>query len=179
MNNVSVFAVGSAGETTEWDRLRSVDVDVLSTAFFGTHALEVTTTQGSGSIVNVTSGAQSGSRAVAAYSATKGAIASLTYPWAMEVEGTGVRVNALSTNAQTRMADSFERYLGTAATGQNVGKAAEMNAPATIYLLSDLSAVVNGQVLRVDGADMPLMMHPEYLEPVSIRETWTAAGAAC
>jgi NAD(P)-dependent dehydrogenase (short-subunit alcohol dehydrogenase family) len=114
---------------------------------------------GRGSVVNVTSGAQGGTRGLAAYSATKGAVASLTYSWALDVEGSGVRVNAISPNAHTGMADVFEQYRGTAAVGQNVGKDPADNAPVLVYLLSEFSAGVNGQVLRIDGRELTVVTH--------------------
>jgi hypothetical protein len=105
-------------------------------------------------------------------------VASLTYCWAVEVAGTGVRVNAVSPNAQTRMADEFERFLGERAQGQNVGKSPAANAPAVIYLLSDAAAAINGQVVRIDGDELSLMTHPGVVEPTQHIPQWTPASVA-
>jgi hypothetical protein len=105
-------------------------------------------------------------------------VASLTYCWALEVAGTGVRVNAVSPNAHTRMADEFERFLGERAQGQNVGKSPETNAPAVIYLLSDAAAGVNGQIVRIDGDELSLMTHPGVVEPTQRIPQWTPASVA-
>jgi NAD(P)-dependent dehydrogenase (short-subunit alcohol dehydrogenase family) len=177
VNNAGLFAVGSPREATEGDFRRLVDVNVLGSAFCGLHALRHMLDAGRGSVVNVTSGAQGGTRGMAAYSATKGAVASLTYSWALDVEGSGVRVNAISPNAHTGMADVFEQYRGAAAVGQNVGKNPADNAPVLVYLLSELSADVNGQVLRIDGRELTVVTHPQPLEPPWVGD-WTPEAVA-
>ena len=122
VNNAGLFVACAAEAVTQGDVDRLVRVNVMGTVFCGTHALVHMVRQGSGSVLNVTSGAQSGTRGLALYGMTKGAVASLTYGWALDVEGTGVRVNAISPNAQTRMATEYERYRGELSTGQNIGK---------------------------------------------------------
>ena len=178
VNNAGIFRIASITEQEPGDLRAVLEVNVLGTAYCGLHALRAMLARGRGSVVNVTSGAQSGTAALGAYGASKGAVASLTYCWAAEVAGTGVRVNAVSPNAYTRMAEDFERYLGGRAQGQNVGKPPEGNAPAVVYLLSDASAAVNGQVVRVDGDELSLMSHPAVLEPRLVRPQWTVEGVA-
>lgn len=172
VNNAGVFAMASIDETNEQHWRTTVDVNLLGTAYCGTHALRVMIRQGSGAIVNVTSGTQAGSPFLAAYAATKGAIASMTYSWAMETSGTAVRVNAISPNAHTRMADEFERYLGDRAPAQNVGKSPMTNAPIVAFLLADESMGITGQVLRVDADQVGLMSHPAIVTPTARRDSW-------
>jgi NAD(P)-dependent dehydrogenase (short-subunit alcohol dehydrogenase family) len=178
VNNAAIFRLADPHEQDPDVFRRVIEVNLLGTAYCGLHAIRAMLAQGSGSVVNVTSGAQAGSKAMAAYGASKGGVATLTYCWALDVAGTGVRVNAMSPNAHTRMSEEFERYLGAGARGQNSGKAPELNAPAVVYLLSDASAGVNGQVVRVDGDQLSLMTHPAVLEPALSRPQWTVESVA-
>jgi len=174
VNNAALFHMALAVDETEDDLRRIFGVNVLGTAFCGLAALRRMLRQKSGSLVNVTSGAQAGMRGMSAYGATKGAVASLTYGWALEVEGTGVRVNAVSPIAQTRMVEANKAF--TRSRGEVVRPITvppENNAPLMIYLLSDRSASVNGQVVRMDGKTLSLMTHPAVLQPGVSRNGWT------
>jgi NAD(P)-dependent dehydrogenase (short-subunit alcohol dehydrogenase family) len=122
-----------------------------------------------------------------AYGASKGGVASLTYSWAVDLAGSGIRVNAVSPNAQTRMAEAFERHLGKKAQrsgdgGQdrqnNTGKPPEQNAPAVVYLLSDLSAKLHGQVVRMDGTELSLIRHPAVIGAGVEDPQWTVEAVA-
>jgi NAD(P)-dependent dehydrogenase (short-subunit alcohol dehydrogenase family) len=178
VNNAGLFAVGSPTEASERDFRRLVDVNVLGSAFCGLHALRHMLDAGRGSLVNVTSGSQAGTKGLGAYAMTKGAVSSLTYSWALDVAGTGVRVNAVSPNAHTEMSETFERYRGTEAEGQNIGKDPASNAPAVLYLLSDLSAELNGQVVRIDAGNLTFVTHPQALAPFFTADAWTASSIA-
>lgn len=179
VNNAGVFRMADPREQDPAEFRRVVEVNLLGTAYCGLHAIRAMLAQpGGGSLVNVTSGVAAGAPAMAAYGASKGGVASLTYCWAADLAGTSVRVNAVSPNAHTRMAEVFERYLGGAARGQNVGKPPADNAPAVIYLLSDASAGISGQVVRVDGDELSLMTHPRILAPTVRMPTWTVAAVA-
>jgi len=161
------------------DEFRAVvEVNLLGTAYCGLHAIRAMLERGGGSVVNVSSGAQAGATAMAAYGASKGGVAALTYCWALDLAGTGVRVNAITPNAHTRMADAFERYLGERARGRNIGKPPADNAPAVVYLLSDAAAAITGQVVRIDGDELSLLTHPQVLEPVVRIADWTVAAVA-
>ncbi|GAA3239118.1 SDR family NAD(P)-dependent oxidoreductase [Dactylosporangium siamense] len=160
VNNAGIFRLADPA-AQDPDEFRAViEVNLLGTAYCGLHAIRAMLAQGSGSVVNVTSGAHAGSAAMGAYGASKGGVASLTYCWAADLLGSGVRVNAVSPNAHTRMADAFEAYLGAAAQGQNVHKPPEQNAPAVVYLLTDAAAAVHGQVIRIDGDELSMIAHP-------------------
>ena len=47
-----------------------------------------------------------------------------------------------------------------------------------VYLLSDRSAAINGQVVRIDGQRLALMTHPAVLHPPLRRESWTVQDVA-
>ncbi len=172
VNNAGIIRVARPEDMRESDYRDLMEVNVLGPCYCGTHAMRHMLSEGHGVIVNVTSGAQAGSPLLAGYGATKGAIASLTYSWAMDLAGTGVRVNAISPMADTRMFDPKLR-VDQAAAGQPPGPQPEDNAPVVVFLLSDHSRHLNGQVVRIDGTRLSLMTHPAILEPVLSAGEWT------
>jgi NAD(P)-dependent dehydrogenase (short-subunit alcohol dehydrogenase family) len=176
-NNAGRFVFGTPAELTEGDWRAMVDTNVLGVAFCGTHALAKMTAQGSGAIVNASSGSHLGARSQSAYAATKGAVASLTYSWALDVgRRSGVRVNALSPLASSRMTESINEYYRAHHSDLHVEVDAlpEHNAPVVVYLLSDAAAGVHGQVVRIEGTRLSLLTHPAVLHPVLDRdEPWT------
>ncbi|WP_426512382.1 SDR family NAD(P)-dependent oxidoreductase [Dactylosporangium sp. McL0621] len=178
VNNAGIFRLADPREQDP-DEFRAVlEVNVLGTAYCGLHAIRAMLERGTGSIVNVTSGSHAGSAAMGAYGASKGAVASLTYCWAADLVGTGVRVNAVSPNAHTRMADAYEAYLGAAAQGQNVAKPPAQNAPAVVYLLSDAAAALHGQVIRIDGDELSMIAHPTVQGHGTLNPAWTVSSVA-
>jgi short-subunit dehydrogenase len=136
--------------------------------------------QGSGSIVNVTSGAQTGMPSMTAYGATKAAVAAMTYTWALEAAQTGVRINAISPLAATQMAaygEEYRRRTGETSAPRIIPPP-EVNAPAICFLLSDVARQVNGQVLRIQGSRLSLMTHPAVCLPVYEADPWTVEKIA-
>jgi hypothetical protein len=124
-----------------------------------------------GTILNVTSGAACGMPGVAGYSASKGAVSSLTYAWAAEFRDQGIRVNALAPAAYTRQVQNT-----MAVRESPVVWGPEKIAPLVVYLLSDLSADITGQVVRLWGDDLHLVSHPHPMPPWLSDENWTPAG---
>jgi hypothetical protein len=53
-----------------------------------------------------------------------------------------------------------------------------VNAPAVAYLLSDLSAGITGQIVRVDGAALGLMTHPAVAVPMVVNPAWDLASVS-
>jgi len=180
VNNAGRFAMASMEESTIGMWQEMLAANVLGTAICGQAVARRMVLRGSGSIVNMTSGAQCGMAAQSVYSATKGAVASLTYTWALELGPRGVRVNAVSPMAATRMMDVNHDFraqhpeMGTLPPGPP----AASNAPVVTYLLSDLSSALNGQVVRVTGGDLGLMTHPSVLAPIMHREEWSVEQVA-
>lgn len=184
VNNAGAFSMSKIQEgQVEADIRRMVDTNVLGSYFVGAHAVRQMVDQGRGSIVNVSSGASCGFASMSAYAATKGAASSLTYSWAMDLAGTGVRVNAICPQARTRMAAHMLDYLGVggAARGEAIRYQSdpEANAPVAVYLLSDLSGDLNGQVVRIVDGDLGLLSHPAIAEPsYHRRDGWTVEDVA-
>jgi NAD(P)-dependent dehydrogenase (short-subunit alcohol dehydrogenase family) len=152
---------------------REVEVAVLGTLYCGVHAMRRMKTRRAGSIVNLTSRSALGVRGHSTYVTVKGAIASTTYAWALELMEHGVRVNALSPAAYTRGHD-LAAAAGTYRPSQVANAVPpEVVAPAVVYLLSDLSARITGQVVAMLGSRLGLQRHPRMHEHMEERESWT------
>lgn len=109
-----------------------------------------------GSIVNIASMvALRGNRGQLVYSATKGAVVSLTKSAAKELAEKNIRVNAIApglTNT-VMMQQTDQDKLKTRISNICMGRLAEPIdiAKGCMFMLSDLSGYVSGQVLAVDG----------------------------
>jgi NAD(P)-dependent dehydrogenase (short-subunit alcohol dehydrogenase family) len=172
VNNAGYFSLSRPQDQQEEPVRRSLEVNVFGAVACGVHALRHMVRAGRGSIVNVTSGEAMGKPASAIYGATKAAVATLTYSWAEDVRAAGVRVNAVSPNADTSMAQVYREFFGDLGR-QNAGLPPEVNAPLVVYLLSERSREVTGQVVRLFGEELMLCTHPAILEPVLRRAEWT------
>ena len=112
------------------------------------------------------------------YGATKGAVASMVYTWAIELAGSGVRVNGLSPFGATRMGVPANATPEEAAKIQANMQKPEANSPVVEFLLSDLAKDVNGQLVRMDKGELQLYTHPALLLPAVVRADWTAETIA-
>lgn len=145
-----------------------IDVNVMGSLHCSAHAVKPMLAQGSGVIVNVISGAHMGLPKLGVYAASKGAAASMIYSWALELEGTGIRVNGLSPiGAGTGMSPDDPS-----------GQPPEANSAILEFLLSDRAAGVNGQMARIDGTEIHLYAHPALLLPPAVNANWTAQTVA-
>jgi NAD(P)-dependent dehydrogenase (short-subunit alcohol dehydrogenase family) len=121
---------------------------------FGRHMLE----RGSGSIINIASlSTFVALHEVAAYSASKAAVGSLTKSLAVEWSNRGVRVNAIApgvfrTALNEKLLDETERgrefLLRTPM--KRFGNVEEL-AGVAIFLASDAASFVSGEIITVDG----------------------------
>jgi NAD(P)-dependent dehydrogenase (short-subunit alcohol dehydrogenase family) len=182
VNNAGLLRPATMADATEQDFRAILGVNVMGTAACAQAAARrMLEFPEGGAIVNVTSGSHAGDVGLGAYAATKGAIASLTYSWAMELRGTKVRMNALSPRGLTGMsgqnAGQRDEQLKHRPTNAGAIPAAELNAPVVSYLLSDLSKDINGQVVRISGDKLALMSHPKVAQPV-LTGDWTFDAVA-
>ncbi|WNV82451.1 SDR family oxidoreductase [Umezawaea sp. Da 62-37] len=173
--------VNNAGlnyETLPWeddpDTIRKVvEVNLLGVIYTGMAAMRAMREHGQGgSIVNISSGAFLGQRKLATYSATKGAVASLSSSWALDLEGEGIRVNAVCPVAHTRMVWKSERSLRAIPADRLPGKV----APLVLFLLGDSSAGITGQIIRCNGRQLHLVGHPYFKQPILESDVWDTAG---
>jgi len=158
--------VNSAGRTKraptisfpedEWDAI--IDTNLTGTLracqVFGKHMLE----RESGSIINIASlSTFVALYEVAAYSASKAAVGSLTKSLAIEWSSHGVRVNAIApgvfrTALNQQLLDETERgrEFKLRTPMRRFGNVEEL-AGAAIFLASDAASFVTGEILTVDG----------------------------
>ena len=103
-------------------------------------------------IINTSSGAGlQGSIGQSAYSAAKGGIASLTLVQAGELGRYGITANALAPAARTRMTETaFAESMKAPEDGFDANDPANV-APTVVWLASDQSAEVTGQVFELKG----------------------------
>lgn len=182
VNNAGLLRPALLEAVTEADFRRMIAVNLLGTAACAQAAAQWMRTAGrGGSILNVTSGSQAGDVALGAYGSTKGAVASLTYSWAMELRDTGIRMNALSPLAETAMAAQNAHLMALQGRNREVHyqslPPAEVNAPVVAFLLSDAARGVNGQVIRIAGRQLSFVTHPLIAAPV-IEDDWTCDSVA-
>ena len=167
VNNAGVLSPGVARDQPRAQVVRTFEVNVLGVLDCAAAAMRHMVPAGSGSIVNVVSGAIQGLPGLSLYGATKGAVLAATYGWALELAGTGVRVNAVSPLANTTMSDQMDvadAFKGGPARGV---------APVVVALLSPLTEGLTGQVVRFDGSALGLVAPPQ-LAVTSPAEGWTA-----
>ena len=167
VNNAGLFYLADPRqEDPQWIE-EMVRVNLLGTMFCGQHAIRHMAVHGGGAIVNDTSGAQSGMSQRGAYGATKGATASLTYSWAMDLASSGIRVNAISPIARTAMVD-----YGVARGESGTNIPPEHVAPLVTFLLSDDARGITGQVIRLEGAQLSLLSRPGMRRTTEENESW-------
>jgi NAD(P)-dependent dehydrogenase (short-subunit alcohol dehydrogenase family) len=140
----------------DWARIREVNLDgVVRVARDGFDLLRAS---GRGSLINVASiMAHRGLRQLAAYSATKGAVAALTRGLAVEYAPFGIRVNALcpgfvhtALTARALKNPAIEKALVESTALRRLGQPEEI-ASAALFLAGDEASYVTGAELAVDG----------------------------
>ena len=148
---------GPVTEQTADSYAATFDTNVLGTLLSMKHELRVMLAQCSGAIVNISStNGHAGAAGASVYAASKHAVEGLTKSAALEVAGSGVRINAVApgpteTGMLNRFAGSAERKAGLVSTVP-LGRVAQPNeiANAIVFLCSEAS-FTTGQVLPVDG----------------------------
>ncbi len=167
----NIAGVGSYGpleDVAEDEIDRAFSINFKGSLFGCQAALPIMRRQSSGSIINVSATAiNTPAPGVGIYAATKAAVAMLTQTLAVEVGGHGIRVNTIApgftvTNfvgghlkdAQGRRdPDAFAEYLERMRALSPLGVLGDVmdQAYLALYLASDASRFVTGQVFRANG----------------------------
>ena len=128
-----------------------------------------------GSIITFTSTAGlEGSPGQPNYAAAKEGIVGLTRSTALAMARYGVRCNAISPTADTRMTQRLpgdRRALATATPPDAI-------APVAAFLASDRAAHITGQVVGVRGTEVTVFSHPAPLRTVTGTTPWTPEALA-
>jgi NAD(P)-dependent dehydrogenase (short-subunit alcohol dehydrogenase family) len=161
-NNAGIFYPHNAIECSEQEWDEQIDINLKGTFLMSKYALPGMIAQGSGVIVNNSSGwgIVGGDQAVA-YCASKGGVVLLTKAMAIDHGRQGIRVNCICPgDVETPMlpADAkmrgraWEEYIAGCADRPlgRLGTAAEI-ARAVLFLASDDSSFMTGAALVVDG----------------------------
>ena len=123
--------------------------------------------EGGGSLIAFTSGVWAlGSVAQANYAAAKGGIVSLSYSAAVGLERYGVRANVIAPVARTRMSANVPMQLAENGDPEDV-------SPMAVYLLSDQSKHVTGQVYSVVGGKIAVWSQPKEVRAMYNDSRWT------
>lgn len=157
VNNAGVVTNEALGMISIDEMKKMFDVNVFGTMelsqIIATRFMEK---QNSGSIINISSmvGVE-GCKGQIAYSASKGAIISITKSMAKELSDKNVRVNAVAPGIieTERIKNTIDKIYHGNVPKVGMGKLGcpEDIADACLYLASDMSKYVTGQVLGVHG----------------------------
>lgn len=158
VNNAGITRDAMTRKMTDeqWDLV--VDVNLKGVFNLTRHVGPYMEAQGGGSIINISSVVGTyGNIGQANYAATKGAVVSLGKTWAKEFarKGVPVRVNTIAPGytmtdiLKTVPQDLLDKFASMTMLGR-LGEPIEI-ANAALFLASDESSYITGQLLSVDG----------------------------
>jgi len=157
VNNAGVLEDGLIGMISESRIRNTLAVNVAAVLHFTQAGARLMASGPSGSIVNVSSiiGTH-GSTGQMLYAASKAAVIGATRSAAKELAPKGVRVNALApgyidTAMISALSPAIHQQRLDSIGMQRIGTVADV-ADVALFLASDLSRYVTGQVIGVDGA---------------------------
>src|SRR5271155_1078129 len=150
--------VGPITDQTAESYAATFDTNVLGVILSMKHEVRVMQKQGSGSIVNISStNGHRGAAGASVYVGSKHAVEGITKSVALEVVGSGIRVNAVApgpvdTGMLTRFTATPENKAALVSTVPmaRLGLPEEL-ANAIVFVASDEASFITGQVINVDG----------------------------
>jgi 3-oxoacyl-[acyl-carrier protein] reductase len=156
VNNAGILQDALLGMISH-DMMRSVmDTNLLGSLVHLQEASRLMARKGGGSIINISSIiGRVGNEGQTVYAASKAAVIGMTMAAAKELAPKNIRVNAVAPGfidtAMTRQLppDKFQQRLASIRMGR-IGTPEEV-AQVVLFLASDMSSYVTGQVLGVDG----------------------------
>lgn len=156
VNNAGITLNALHQMTAEAALREQLEVNFIAPFMLTQAIVKLMLRNGGGSIVNISSSAAiDGNPGRAAYGASKAALATATRSLSREVGSQGIRANVIAPGiTQTEMIGSMtdaviaETVMGTDL--RRMGLTRDI-AGVAVFLASDLSSYVTGQVLRVDG----------------------------
>ncbi len=160
VNNAANALAAPVGSQAAGMWQKSFEVNLRGPALLIGAAVPHLSAGGHGAVINVISvGAFQFARGVSMYAAMKAALLSVTRSFAGELAEHGIRVNALApgpvnTDMVRNLGEGAAESMGAQTLLKRTAEPDEMVGPA-LFLASDASSYMTGQVLVVDGG-----MHP-------------------
>lgn len=160
----------------EWDSVLAVHLKGhFNVMRHATHAMRL---QRSGSIITFTSSAGlEGQPAQPNYSAAKAGIVGLTRSTALAMGRYDVRVNCIAPSAATRMTARLNEMTSKTRSSSERGLP-EHVAPLAVFLASDQSAHITGQVVTATGNKIAIWSHPREIRAAFTEGAWSAERIA-
>jgi len=161
--------VNNAGNVRDRSFLKMTDeefMSVLQVHVFGTFAVgqegaQRMRDQGTGgAIVNTVSAAHYGNFGQTNYAGSKGAIASMTYTWSLELARYGIRVNAISPSGTTRMSATYKGPDGKDVELPFIDP--NQNGAFVAFLCSDEANWISGQLFGTGADRVQIVEQPKY-----------------
>jgi 3-oxoacyl-[acyl-carrier protein] reductase len=157
VNNAGIYEFGPIENVTPEHFHRQFDVNVLGLLLTTQAALKHFNPKG-GSIVNISSVVVDGVPGAAVYSATKGAVDSITASLAKELGPKKIRVNSLNpgmietegTHAAGFIGSDFQKQAESRTPLGRIGQPHDV-ATAAAFLASEESGWINGQAIYASG----------------------------
>ncbi len=156
VNNIGIANPLSLFAMTKLEQIKETfDVNFFSSIILSQSISRNMMKKRNGSIIFVSSSAAFDGGACLEYSASKAALIGATRRMAVELGKSGIRVNAVAPGlTSTDMGNSMSEEDEAIALSMNIMKRKgqpEEVANSVLFLASDLSSFITGQVLRVDG----------------------------
>jgi meso-butanediol dehydrogenase/(S,S)-butanediol dehydrogenase/diacetyl reductase len=167
-NNAGIVPYGSILETDITTWLDAFAVNVHGVFYMTKAVLPQMIAQGKGVIINNASDwGVVGAQRAAAYAATKGAVIQMTRSMALDHARQGIRINAIcpgdtyverwrtGARGAEKTEAEFQDYLNALGAQFPLGRVAEAKeiANAALFLASDESSYMTGQLLIIDGGN--------------------------
>ncbi|CUO96062.1 3-ketoacyl-ACP reductase [Clostridium baratii] len=155
VNNAGISNIGLFMDSTEEDIKNLMGINLFGTLYVTKHALGHMLSRG-GNIVNISSmWGEVGASCEVLYSSSKGGINLFTKALAKEMAPSNIRVNAIApgvidTSMNAFLNEEDRKDLEEEIPLGRFGKGEEI-ANAVVFLCSDESSYLTGQVIRIDG----------------------------
>lgn len=159
INNAGVMQNSLFNMTTKDDLHQQFEVNFFSMFIFTQYIVKLMMREKSGSIINMSSiAAFDGYAGQSAYGATKAAVAAMTKSLATELGEYNIRVNAIApgvikTDLIDIMSDEVIDKNKNNTVLQRLGHPSEI-ANTAVFLASEKSSYLTGQIIRVDGGSL-------------------------
>jgi NAD(P)-dependent dehydrogenase (short-subunit alcohol dehydrogenase family) len=175
VNNAGIIRELSFADTSPADFDVTVKVHLYGSFYLSRAAAQLFKQQGSGAYIHMTSSTgMIGRRNLSAYAAAKMGVVGLMRSIALDMAAYGVRSNCISPAAATRMSPSRATAAMDEAFRNNVR--GDQVAPLAVFLASDASAPINGQIIGVRRNELYLYSQPRPVRTLHRADGWSVAA---